>query len=114
MPGPTWSFSVLKRPRVNFHSPLGMEKFTSPKFELDWLPPTVGLGSERPADQPTLFACLISYSETWFSVPEPTRLLVMNSFTLFLELSISALLVVARFTFHFCFLILNIRFNLEQ
>ena len=34
---------------------LGMEKFTSPPFELDWPRPTVGLGSEQPADFVRLF-----------------------------------------------------------
>ena len=32
-----------------------MEKFTLPTFELDWPPPPVGLGSERPADFVRLF-----------------------------------------------------------
>ena len=54
MPSSTWPFSGLKRPWLTFTS-LGMEKFTSPPFELDWPPPTVGLGSERPADFVRLF-----------------------------------------------------------
>ena len=49
---------------------LGIEKFMSPEFELGWLPPTVDLGSERPADQLTFFACLILNSGAWFRVLE--------------------------------------------
>ena len=52
--GPSFSSETAT---AYFHSPLGMEKFTSPKFKLDWMPPTVDLGSERPVDQLTLFAC---------------------------------------------------------
>ena len=47
--------SVLKRPLLKLSLASGMKKFTSPKFELDWLPPTVDLGSERPADFVRLF-----------------------------------------------------------
>ena len=53
--------SVLNSLYFSFHSPLGMEKLTSPKFEFDWLPPAVGLGSERPADRLTLFACFPTF-----------------------------------------------------
>ena len=52
--GPSFSSETAT---AYFHSPLGMEKFTSPKFKLVWLPPTVDLGSEQPVDQLTLFAC---------------------------------------------------------
>ena len=41
--GPSFSSETAT---AYFHSPLGMEKFTSPKFKLDWMPPTVDFGSE--------------------------------------------------------------------
>ena len=75
--GPSFSSEMAT---AYFHFPLGMEKFMSPKFELDWLPPTVDLGSERPVDQLTSFACFNYFSGTWFRVPETRLLASVHSF----------------------------------
>ena len=52
--------SVLNSLYFSFHSPLGMEKLMSLKFEFDWPLPAVGLGPERPARQPTSFPCFLT------------------------------------------------------